>query len=279
MKVNVLITGGSGYLGGSLLDLLTRNQPLPNCGTIHALVRTQEQARQAEAAYRCTAAFIDLSNEAEVWKYLSQHMISVVFFLIDAVNPHNQLTLIKALSAVGSELGIAAHFLHTSGAKLFSGFADHPTDRAIRDTDEDLPSLQAHAQPAIAFAKLVRFASTTPLNALLLILWPQATGTNTAVLEACKASGVRCYIFIPCMVYGEAAGFGNKISIQTVAVVRAAKALRQVCRVDDLDGVRIDAKGGAVTSTDVSSAVLASKPCLRHLDPLRPDPSQDSCRQ
>jgi len=35
--------------------------------------------------------------------------------------------------------------------------------------------------------------------------------------------GVRSYIFIPCIVYGEGKGFGNKISIQTTAVVKAAK--------------------------------------------------------
>ena len=52
--------------------------------------------------------------------------------------------------------------------------------------------------------------------------------TNTTVIETSKACGVRSYIFIPCIVYGEGEGFGNRISIQTVAVVRAAKKLRTV---------------------------------------------------
>lgn len=39
---------------------------------------------------------------------------------------------------------------------------------------------------------------------------------------------MRCYIFAPCIVYGKGEGFGNRISIQTVAIVQAAKALRQV---------------------------------------------------
>ena len=64
------------------------------------------------------------------------------------------------------------------------------------------------------------------------------------------------------MVYGEATGFGNKISIQTVAVVRAAKALRQVCRVDNLDGVSHSREGlKAYTPTDMLSA-LACEPRL-----------------
>jgi Na+-transporting NADH:ubiquinone oxidoreductase subunit NqrE len=43
------------------------------------------------------------------------------------------------------------------------------------------------------------------------------------VIETAEAHGVRSYIFIPCIVYGEGEGFGNRISIQTTAVVRAAK--------------------------------------------------------
>lgn len=40
-------------------------------------------------------------------------------------------------------------------------------------------------------------------------------------------------IFAPCIVYGEGEGFGNKISIQTVAIVKAALALKRVYSVDD----------------------------------------------
>lgn len=58
---------------------------------------------------------------------------------------------------------------------------------------------------------------------------------------------MRCYIFAPCIVYGEGTGFGNKISIQTVAVVRAAKALRQVCKVDNIDGVSSSRRDGTIT--------------------------------
>jgi hypothetical protein len=44
---------------------------------------------------------------------------------------------------------------------------------------------------------------------------------------------------MPCIVYGKGTGFGNHISIQTVAIVRAAKAMRRVCKVDDLEAVRL----------------------------------------
>lgn len=152
MATNVLITGGSGYLGGSFLDLLTKDQALPNCGRIYSLVRSEEQAKQSEASYRCTAAFFDLSNETETTSFLLKKKISVVFFLIDAVNSNKQLVLINALGVVGEKLGLRTHFLHTTGAKMFSGFADHPTDRVISDTDDDISALQAQARPKLAVA-------------------------------------------------------------------------------------------------------------------------------
>jgi hypothetical protein len=56
----------------------------------------------------------------------------------------------------------------------------------------------------------------------------QARDTNNTVIETAEAHGVRSYIFITCIVYGEGEGFGNRISIQTVAVVKAAKKVGAV---------------------------------------------------
>jgi Na+-transporting NADH:ubiquinone oxidoreductase subunit NqrE len=50
---------------------------------------------------------------------------------------------------------------------------------------------------------------------------------------------VKSYIFVPCVVYGEGKGFGNKISIQDVAIVKAALAAGRVYKVDDGNPVRI----------------------------------------
>lgn len=55
-----------------------------------------------------------------------------------------------------------------------------------------------------------------------------------------QSLGVRTYIFIPCIVYGESAGFGNKISIQTKAIVKVARATGRICNPDELNGVSRD---------------------------------------
>jgi hypothetical protein len=66
----------------------------------------------------------------------------------------------------------------------------------------------------------------------------QARDMN-AVIETAEAHGVRCYIFIPCVVDGEGEGFGNRISIQTVAVVKAAKKVGTVYDVNSEGAVSI----------------------------------------
>lgn len=53
------------------------------------------------------------------------------------------------------------------------------------------------------------------------------------VAEEAERYGVRSYVFAPCIVYGKGEGFGNKTSIQTVAIVKAALAMRRVYRVDE----------------------------------------------
>lgn len=52
------------------------------------------------------------------------------------------------------------------------------------------------------------------------------------MIATAEAHGVRSYIFIPCVVYGPGEGFGNRISIQTVAIVKAALKAKRVYRVD-----------------------------------------------
>ena len=71
----------------------------------------------------------------------------------------------------------------------------------------------------------------------MLISSSQAVGANNKIIAAGEKHGVKTYIFMPCIVYGKGTGFGNRISIQTVAIVKAAKAMRRVCKVDDLEAV------------------------------------------
>jgi hypothetical protein len=55
--------------------------------------------------------------------------------------------MVKALAEVKKHTGQEVHFLHTTGAKLFSEHVGFPTDRTILDTDSTLYDLQKSSKP------------------------------------------------------------------------------------------------------------------------------------
>ena len=243
MSHNILITGASGYLGGTLLDALS-SASLPAYNTLYALVRTEAQA-QAVKKYGALPLFIDLSSPEAVTSAITSHKITIVYHLHeprDLTTP----TYIEALAQVKKETGHEVHFLFTTGAKLFSEFAGAPTDRPLLDNDPALHEIhKAHAAHA-------------PVSLLA-----QGVQANTLVVDTATRLGVRSYIFAPCIVYGPGRGFGNKISIQTVAVVKAAKGVRRmykvdkgrptwpVCHVDDNAGLYVEILRGILNGKDI----------------------------
>jgi len=276
MSRNVLITGGSGYLGGSVLAELKKTDDLPAHGTIYALVRSEEQAQKVKAYTSATPITLDLEDQSAITSTLVDKKISVVFFLINALTADAQLKLIQALKEVQDQLGVTTHFLHTTGAKAFSAFTSHPTDRVLSDADDELFAIQNNAKPAKpAFAPFEKVGWASGHRAvddpreLSLIWYVQAVGTNCKVIEAGEKYGVKTYIYIPCIVYGEGTGFGNRISIQTVAIVRAAKAMRRVCKVDNENGVSLHPSLRTLPDPGADlHGVLAGVPYLRYRDAI-----------
>jgi nucleoside-diphosphate-sugar epimerase len=214
MSHNILLTGGSGYLGGTLLARWNEAQ-LPSYGKLFALVRSSEQA-SAVKQYNATPLTIDASNPASIKETIIHEKITIVLHLHDVMDTTFSTHSIAGLGEVKKLTGLQTHFLFTTGAKVFSEFVGMPTDQPLPDTHPDLYALQRRA------------IDHTPLK-----IFSPALKANCNVIEVAGAHGVRSYIFVPCIVYGKREGFGNKTSIQTVAVIKAAKNLRQVYRVDE----------------------------------------------
>ncbi|KIW92777.1 uncharacterized protein Z519_06626 [Cladophialophora bantiana CBS 173.52] len=214
MSHTILITGASGYLGGTLLARWTQTS-LPAYKRLFALVRSDEQATLVKKHFGGVAEPLqfDTKDGAAVREAVVTNHISIVYFLIDAMTADAQVHFIRALAEVKRSTGLDVHFLHTSGAKIFSSHAGAPTDRPLLDTEADLYEIQK--------------AQKAPIP-----LMQSAVNTNNTVIEQAESLGVHSYIFVPCIVYGRGEGFGNRISIQTVAIVRAARALRRVYNVD-----------------------------------------------
>jgi hypothetical protein len=153
MSHSILITGASGYLGGSLLAELGRTN-LPPHRTLYALVRTEGQAEQVKR-YGAEPIRLDFADENAVIKTIVDAKISIVFFLIDALNSTQQVPLIKALGEIKKKTGQDVHFLHTSGAKIFSEHAGLSTDREISDADPRLFDMQKRTKPPHDLMNLV----------------------------------------------------------------------------------------------------------------------------
>ncbi|KAI0186159.1 hypothetical protein EV127DRAFT_439878 [Xylaria flabelliformis] len=211
MSHNILVTGGSGYIGGSLLARW-KEANLPAYNKLFALVRTPKQA-EAIKQYGAEPLIFDAYNEGEVRAAVVDNNITIVYHLI-APRPHvSQSYFIKAMAEVKKNTGRDVHFLHTSGAKMFSSHAGAPTDKPLLDSDPNLYEIQKGQKPHFS-------------------LMQEALDANNFVIEESEKHGIRSYVFVPCIVYGKGEGFGNQISIQTVAIVRAAEALKRVYRVD-----------------------------------------------
>ncbi|KAJ1570137.1 hypothetical protein HK096_004510 [Nowakowskiella sp. JEL0078] len=216
MSINILITGASGYLGGSLLEKI-HQEGIPPHGKLYALVRKEADAAEVKKRGALPISF-DAKDSGAVRKNIVENNISVVFFLIDAVSSDSQVLFIEALAEVKRNTGKEVHFLHTSGAKLFSSHAGAPTNNTFFDTNSGIYDIQKSQVSPFKYAN-------------------QAITTNCTVIEEAEKYGVKSYIFIPCIVYGRGLGFGNKISIQTADIIKAALSSNHVYKIDTENSV------------------------------------------
>lgn len=109
---NILITGASGYLGGTLLARWNAAK-LPAYDKLFALVRTDAQA-EAVKQYNAEPIMFDTKDEGAVIRGIVDNKITIVYFLINALDGETQVHFIKALAEVRKLTGQDVHFLHVS---------------------------------------------------------------------------------------------------------------------------------------------------------------------
>lgn len=111
MLHNILLTGASGYLGGSLLARLAAAD-LPPYDKLYALIRSKNQAQAVRQCSNATPLTCDVKDEAAIHETIIGNEITVVLFLIDASSSVSQTHMIKALADVKAKTGKDVHFIH-----------------------------------------------------------------------------------------------------------------------------------------------------------------------
>lgn len=185
MHHNILLTGVSGYLGGTLLANLA-TAALPPYSQVFALVRSDSQAEAVLASSNATPLVFDVGDAAAVRDAVTGNDITIVVFCIDAIKSVTQSYMIKALSEVKERTGKDVHFIHvslfracgacpgcnewcfdalltlrsqTSGAKLFSSHAGAPTNRTLMDDEtgiHEIHKTQRAVIPAVQPVLMLR---------------------------------------------------------------------------------------------------------------------------
>ncbi|KAJ0354994.1 hypothetical protein COL154_011552 [Colletotrichum chrysophilum] len=109
---NILITGGSGYLGGSLLASW-RDANITGYDKLYALVRSDSQAAAVKSVYGAEPVRCSL-EEADIRSLIVNNGITVVFYLIDAYRAERPVSFIKALGEVKKATGREVHFVYAN---------------------------------------------------------------------------------------------------------------------------------------------------------------------
>ena len=86
---------------------------LPPYGKLYALVRTQAQA-DAVKQYGAQPLMFDPHEEAAVRDNVARYELTVVYYLIDAVQSDAQIYFIRALAEVRRTTEKEVHLLHVS---------------------------------------------------------------------------------------------------------------------------------------------------------------------
>ncbi|SPO01202.1 related to NAD dependent epimerase/dehydratase family protein [Cephalotrichum gorgonifer] len=199
----ILITGATGYIGGSVLSTLLRSSsPHIQGSKFSALVRKQEQADILKQHGVEGIVFSGLDDTEFVRKVASDH--DVVIHTASSQHTAAAEAIILGLADRQKQTGKETDLIHTSGT---SSIGDHPISKTylesrILSDKDDIYEYQRQRESMQTYVQRT---------------------TDLAVFEKGEAAGVKTYILMSPTIYGLGSGLFNRTSIQIDAIIRAAR--------------------------------------------------------
>ncbi|KAH6619057.1 NAD dependent epimerase/dehydratase [Boeremia exigua] len=199
----VLLTGATGFIGGSVLTMLMTSidHNIKNL-LITTLVRHQDQADLlADRGIR--AELFEGLDDTERLRHLASDY-DIVFHCATGLHTPSAEALVLGLGDSMKRSGNQAYYIHTTGTSNLAYSSLSNPEASIRDfsdVDDDI------------YEEEVRLSSDQ--------FYPQRQ-TDLVVLQAAEKTGVKAYLMMPPTVYGRGLGMFNKESIQLPFTVRHA---------------------------------------------------------
>ena len=216
--VKLLLTGGSGYIGGAVLaQLLSSSNAATKSFTITLPIRNPSQGRILTLlSPRVTTIPIASLDDTEILKAAAAAH-DIVIHTASGFHPASAKALIEGLSSRSKSSGKSTIYIHTTGT---SNLGDRPISgtyhesRIFDDRAGDIATYLAAREAIEPYPQ-----RTTDLTVL------STTHSVNASLPA--SARVKSYLLMSPTIYGISSGPLNKTSIQIPTLIRSALAAGQ----------------------------------------------------
>jgi len=219
----VLLTGATGYIGGSVLtQLLASDAPALKDVPISCLVRREEQADLLSSTYGSRVnpiLFKDLDDSETIIKVASEHDIAINTTL--GFHPESARSIVLGLEKRKAATGKDVFMLHTSGT---SNLADQPISKAYVEKDTE----RVFSDSGDIYSYEHARNATTP--------YAQRT-SELGVIDQGLQSGVKTLVIMSPLIYGLGTGLGNKFTIQVPLYVKTTLSFGHGVVIGDGKGI------------------------------------------
>ncbi|OQD73586.1 hypothetical protein PENDEC_c014G05107 [Penicillium decumbens] len=212
----ILLTGATGYIGGTILSKLRSSQDeRVKTSQIDVLIRGEDKVSLFENLGVKAITFQSLDETDFIRKVSSNY--DVIINTASASHAASAVAMISGLHDRERATGQKTHFIHTSGT---SNLGDNPITKTYTESRELLDTDDIYKYEQDRQAK-------EP--------YPQRAG-DLAVFSTGIELGVKTTIIMPPNIFGFGTGPGNKLSIQIPDLVRTAIKLGQAVVIGDGTG-------------------------------------------